>query len=256
MNRQERRKRERAVEKDMSILKKLPEKELLKINEIINKLSRQKADEALNLLDRSFSAILVSRGMTFKEVEELQDELGDFMKEDQEKLIELERGNVDMAKLQKEVREFIEGLIKDGKGRKEIVEESMFKFPKLSKTSANNAYGKIMEELEVQDAAAYILEDNKELKKLLEEESKEEVKAPAVKKIEIHKEKKEVSKLKIKKIELEGEFGSYIKEGNKVIAGDIVFNSLQELEVYKKKEIEAFNLRMKEIEDVYNAEVS
>lgn len=254
MNRQERRKRERAVEKDMSILKKLPEKDLLRINEIVNKLSKQKADEALNILDRSFSAVLVSRGMTFKEVEDLQDELGEFMKEDQEKLIELERGNIDMAKLQKEVREYIEELIKNGKLRKEIVEEVMFKFPKISKTSANNAFGKIMEELEVKDAAAYILEDNKELKKLLAED-KEEVKVPVVKKVEISKEEKEVSKLKIRRIELEGEFGTYTKEGNKVVAGEITFNNFEELQEYKKKEIELFNLRMKEIEDVYNAEV-
>lgn len=254
MNRQERRKRERAVEKDMSILKKLPEKDLLRINEIVNKLSKQKADEALNILDRSFSAVLVSRGMTFKEVEYLQDELGEFMKEDQEKLIELERGNIDMAKLQKEVREYIEELIKNGKLRKEIVEEVMFKFPKISKTSANNAFGKIMEELEVKDAAAYILEDNKELKKLLAED-KEEVKVPVVKKVEISKEEKEVSKLKIRRIELEGEFGTYTKEGNKVVAGEITFNNFEELQEYKKKEIELFNLRMKEIEDVYNAEV-
>lgn len=193
--------------------------------------------------------------MTFKEVQDLQDELAEYMLEDQQKLIELEKGNVDMAKLQKDVRDFIEGLIKAGKGRKEIVEESMFKFPKLSKTSANNAYGKIMEELEVEDAANYILADNKELKKLLEAEEKEEVKAPAVKKVEINKEEKEVSKLKIKKIELEGEFGNYIKEGNKVIVGEITFNNFEELQEYKKKEIELFNLRMKEIEDVYNAEV-
>lgn len=54
MNRQERRKRERAVEKDLSVLKKLPEKDLLKINEIINKVSKSKADEALNLIDEVF----------------------------------------------------------------------------------------------------------------------------------------------------------------------------------------------------------
>ena len=72
------------------------------------------------------------------------------------------------------------------------------------------------------------------------EESKEEVKG-----------EKAMSKLKIKKVELEGEFGSYIREGNKVIAGEITFNSLEELEEYQRKEIELFNRRMEEIREVY-----
>ena len=45
MNRQERRKRERDLEKDMKVLRRLPEKDLLKINEIINKVAKSKADE-------------------------------------------------------------------------------------------------------------------------------------------------------------------------------------------------------------------
>ena len=272
MNRQERRKREREIEKDMKVLRRLPEKDLLKINEIINKVAKSKADEALNLIDRSFSAILVNRGMTFKEIEKIQDELAEYMKEDQEKIIELEKENVDMAKLQKEVREFIEGLIKSGKGRKEVVEETMFKFPKLSKTAANNAFGKIQEELEIEDAAAYILEDNKEIKKVVEKEEAKKIAKKVAKDLEKEiekedhivevgqmveeskeevKEEKTMSKLKVKRIELEGEFGSYIREGDKVTAGEITFNSLEELEEYKKKEIELFNRRMEEIKEVY-----
>lgn len=184
MNRQERRKRERDVEKDMKVLRRLPEKDLLKINEIINKVAKSKADEALNLIDRSFSAVLVNRGMTFKEIEKIQDELAEYMKEDQEKIVILEKENVDMAKLQKEVREFIEVLIKSGKGRKEVIEETMFKFPKLSKTAVNNAYGKILDELEIEDAAAYILEDNKDLKRVVEKEEAKKVAEEVARQVE------------------------------------------------------------------------
>lgn len=260
MNRQERRRKERYVEKEMSVLRKLPEKDLLKVNEIIKKVAKSQADEALNLIDRSFSAILVNRGMSFKEIEKLQDELAEYMKEDQEKLIELEKENVDMAKLQNEVREFIEGLIRAGKGRKEVIEETMFKFPKLSKTATNNAYGKILDELEIEDAAAYILEDNKEIKKAVDKEEAKKISKEVARQLEKEinkevqeevKEEKEVSKFKIKKIELEGEFGSYIREGEKVIAGEVVFNSLKDLEEYERKEIELFNRRMEEIREVY-----
>lgn len=256
MNRQQRRKRERDVEKDMKVLRKLPEKDLLKVNEIINKVAKTKADEALNLIDRSFSAVLVNEGWTFKEVKRIQDLMSEFMIEDQEKIKLLEKENIDMAKLQEEVREFMEGLIKSGNGRKEVVEETMFKFPKLSKTATNNAFGKIQEELEIEDAATYILEDNKELKKVVEKELEKEDHIAEVGKMveeskEEVKEEKGMSKLKIKKVELEGEFGSYIREGNKVIAGEITFNSLEELEEYQRKEIELFNRRMEEIREVY-----
>ena len=257
MNRQERRRKERYIEKEMSVLRKLPEKDLLKINEIINKVAKSKADEALNLIDRSFSAILVNRGMSFKEIEKLQDELAEYMKEDQEKIIELEKENVDMAKLQKEVREFIEGLIRAGKGRKEVIEETMFKFPKLSKTATNNAYGKILDELEIEDAASYILEDNKELKKVVEKEEakkvseevarqleKEEHIAEVSQKIEEVKEEKEVSKgleiiekEVIKIVKAKGIHGIYeAKTGIGVALENegykIAFKDVNELEVF------------------------
>lgn len=60
-----------------------------------------------------------------------------------------------------------------------------------------------------------------------------------------------MSKLKIKKLEIEGEFGNYIKEGNKVVAGEVIFNSLEDIEEYEKKEIELFNKKIQEIREVY-----
>ena len=122
MNRQERRNKERKVEKDIKIFKKLSQTELAKVNEIAHKLAQSRTDEALTILDRSLTGVLVSEGWSFKEIKVLQDKLSEFMIEDQEKIRELEKENVDMAKLQEEVKVFIEGLIKEGKGRKEIVE--------------------------------------------------------------------------------------------------------------------------------------
>lgn len=66
-----------------------------------------------------------------------------------------------------------------------------------------------------------------------------------------NKKVKIMSKLKIKKLEIEGEFGNYIKEGNKVVAGEVIFNSLEDIEEYEKKEIELFNKKIQEIREVY-----
>ena len=190
--------------------------------------------------------------MPFKDISKLQDKLAEYIDEDNRKIKLLEMENIDMSKLEKDVREFMNNLINAGKGRKEVIEETIFKFPKLSKTSVNNAYGRIIDELGTEDVAAYILEDNKELKELLEKEEVKENKNVKAK----EKVKNINTKLKIKKVELEGEFGVYIREGERVIAGQVTFNNYEELQEYKRKEIELFNLKMKEIEDVYkNIEV-
>lgn len=247
MNRQERRKREREAEKDINILRKLPEREVIKINQIINKVAESKSEEALNLIDRSFSAVLVSEGWTFKEVKRIQDLMAEFMIEDQEKIKILEKEKVDMAKLQAEVREFMEGLIKNGKGRKEVVEETMFKFPKLSKTAANNAFGKIQEEYEIEDAAAYILEDNKEIKKVVEKEDAKKIAKDLEKAIEKEvNEEKEMVKEKgleiieevvVKTVKAKGNNGVYEAKTGVGVALEnegykIAFKNVSELEAF------------------------
>ena len=52
-------------------------------------------------------------------------------------------------------------------------------------------------------------------------------------------------------MELTGEYGEYVKEGNVVQAGEITFNSLEELKEYKDREIANFLAKIKEIEEVY-----
>ena len=71
-------------------------------------------------------------------------------------------------------------------------------------------------------------------------------------------ESKEVKNNKLKKqqaIVIKGECGIYIKEGNRVIAGDVIFNNSEDIENYRKKEIAVFYKRLSEIMDVMNLEV-
>ncbi|MDU7243242.1 hypothetical protein [Clostridium sp.] len=259
MNRQERRKRDREIEKDKDFVKKLSVSETKRMNEIIDKITKDKAEQAINLIYGSFISVLVSEGCSFEEIRKVQILMTEFILDEKEKTKILEKENVDMTKLQMEVREFMKGLIAQGKNRKEVIEETVFKFPKATKNMINRTFGEIDDEKVLDDAAAYILEDNKNIKKAIEKEDAKkiakEVGRQLEKEIEEVKENKSMPKLKVMKVELEGEFGSYIREGNKVTAGEITFNSLQDLEEYKKREIELFNLKMQEIEAVYKAEV-
>ena len=243
MNRQQRRRREREIEKEMSVLKKLPPNELMKISEMVEKLSKSKIDESLNLIDRSMCAVMIEEGWKLKDIEAVQDKIGEYIVEDNEKIKLLIKENVDMARLEMEVKDFMKGLIQAGKARKEVVEETMFKFPKLSKTATNNAYGKILDEIETEKAAAYILEDNKEMKKKVKKTEKKEEKPEAEPKVEEVKEEPKADDLEvleeeiIKSIKVKGKNGIYnAKTGlGVVLEGEgykLSFNNKEELKAF------------------------
>lgn len=261
MNRQERRKRERQAEKKLDVLRKLPEKEFQKIAKIIDEVTTHKTNQMMDLIDKTLEAVLINIGFRLEDVRKVKIMLADFLEDEEDKLKIISKENMNMAKLQKEVTQFMKGLIEQGKCKSDVIEETLYKFPKASKNLVNREFGKLKEEQDIADATNYIFgeEEAKEIAKsvadnLEKELDKEEpvVEEKIVEEVkEEIKEKNVMSKLRVKKVELEGEFGSYIREGNKVVAGEITFNSLEELEEYQRKEIELFNKRMEEIREVY-----
>ena len=68
MNRQERRKRDRERDKDKDFVKKLSVSETKRMNEIIDKITKDKAEQAINLIYGSFISVLVSEGCSFEEI--------------------------------------------------------------------------------------------------------------------------------------------------------------------------------------------
>lgn len=175
MNRQERRKRDREIDKDKEFVKKLPASVTKRMNEIIDKITKDKAEQVTNLIYGSFISVLVTKGSTFDEIREVQTLMTEFMIDEKEKTKILEKENIDMTKLQKDVREFMKGLIAQGKDRKEVIEETIYKFPKATKNMINRTFGEIDDEKVIEDAAAYILSENKEdkeMKKMSEKDVK------------------------------------------------------------------------------------
>ena len=277
--------------------KKSKETELQKAFKWINALSSEKAEyikefanwqskkdtkNTLDVLDRCMSAAIVNvLDIDWSVIQEIQDNMVHFLEDETKKMGENKEiyGGLEMAikkinEQEKLIAERVNELIDQGVKQKEMVKVLSMEFPMLSKAMITNAIKRVKSErLEnAEEAAKYILEDNKELKKVVEKEDAKKIAKEVARQIEKELEKedhiaevgkmveeskeevkgeKNMSKLKIKKVELEGEFGSYIREGNKVIAGEITFNSLEELEEYQRKEIELFNRRMEEIREVY-----
>ncbi|MBD7914535.1 hypothetical protein H9660_05200 [Clostridium sp. Sa3CUN1] len=265
MNRQERRKRERQVEKKMDVLRKLPEKEILKINKIIDEVSGYKTGQMMELVDKTLEAVLINIGFTLKEVRKVKLMLAEFLTDEENKLKMISKENVNMAKLQKEVTEFMKGLIEQGKSKPDVIEETLYKFPKASKNLVNREFGKLKDEQDIEDATNYIFgEETKKLKEEIEKESSEKIKEEAKKvseevarqlekeehiaevsqKIEEVKEEKEVSKgleiiekEVIKIVKAKGIHGIYeAKTGIGVALENegykIAFKDVNELEVF------------------------
>lgn len=238
MNRQERRKRDREIEKDKDFVKKLSVSETKRMNEIIDKITKDKAEQAINLIYGSFISVLVSEGCSFEEIRKVQILMTEFILDEKEKTKILEKENVDMTKLQMEVREFMKGLIAQGKNRKEVIEETVFKFPKATKNMINRTFGEIDDEKVLDDAAAYILEDNKNIKEAIEKEDAKKIAAEVARQIEKESDDLEVlEEVVIKEVKLKGKNGVYEAKTGLGVALEsegykLAFSNIEELESF------------------------
>lgn len=238
MNRQERRKRDREIEKDKDFVKKLSVSEAKRMNEIIDKITKDKAEQAINLIYGSFISVLVSEGCSFEEIRKVQILMTEFILDEKEKTKILEKENIDMTKLQMEVREFMKGLIAQGKNRKEVIEETIFKFPKATKNMINRTFGEIDDEKVLDDAAAYILEDNKNIKKAIEKEDSKKIAAEVARQIEKESDDLEVlEEVIIKEVKLKGKNGVYEAKTGLGVALEsegykLAFSNIEELESF------------------------
>lgn len=238
MNRQERRKRDREIEKDKDFVKKLSVSETKRMNKIIDKITKDKAEQAINLIYGSFISVLVSEGCSFEEIRKVQILMTEFILDEKEKTKILEKENIDMTKLQMEVREFMKGLIAQGKNRKEVIEETVYKFPKATKNMINRTFGEIDDEKVLDDAAAYILEDNKNIKEAIEKEDAKKIAAEVARQIEKESDDLEVlEEVVIKEVKLKGKNGVYEAKTGLGVALEsegykLAFSNIEDLESF------------------------
>lgn len=208
------------------------------MNEIIDKITKDKAEQAINLIYGSFISVLVSEGCSFEEIRKVQILMTEFILDEKEKTKILEKENIDMTKLQMEVREFMKGLIAQGKNRKEVIEETVYKFPKATKNMINRTFGEIDDEKVLDDAAAYILEDNKNIKKAIEKEDAKKIAAEVARQIEKESDDLEVlEEVVIKEVKLKGKNGVYEAKTGLGVALEsegykLAFSNIEELESF------------------------
>lgn len=279
------------------VKKKSKAEELQMAFKWVNSLSDEKADlvrlfadwhnkrevnKIIVALERCVSAAIIDvLDVEWKTIEDIKLALLNFLEEDNNKMAENKEihGGYQMAvKKMNEQEELLitraSELYGEGMKQKEMVKTLVLEFPIMSKSMVTNAVKRVVSTKikNIDDAARYILEDNKKLKEKIEQDAKEiarnvavnleeelekedhiaEVEQKVQEVQEEIKEKKSMSRLKFRRIEVDGEFGSYVREGNKVVAGDITFNSLEEAENYYKKEIEILTNKIEEVKEVYS----
>lgn len=145
MNRQQRRQKEREVKKNLDFLGKLTPEQLRKVDELTKQVSDAKMQEYGQIIQRSLTAALIEKDWTLDEIDIMADRMSDLITEDAIKTNILDKENVDAMKIEKEVNEYIEGLLGQGLSKKQAMNDLIFKFPKLSKSMLLNAYAKVKE---------------------------------------------------------------------------------------------------------------
>lgn len=189
--------------------KKTKETELQKAFNWINSLSGERVNfireysawqskkdlkNAVDSFDRALSASVISiLDVEWEIVEMIQEELIKFVDDDIKKMNENKSlyGGLEMAikkinETEKELVVNINGLIDKGFKQKEMIEKLVMDFPMLSKAMITNAVKKVRAERvkNTEDAATYILQDNKNIKKAIEKEDAKKIAAEVARQLE------------------------------------------------------------------------
>lgn len=251
MNRAEKRRQEREVKKSVGALKALTPEQLKLIDMMSEEKAKKSIDSFSNVLDRGMTSALMDRSWSIEEIEKLQNEIAALMMEDVEKMNKYKKENIDMAKIEKEVREYIVSLFDREVNKKEALEDLQFKFPKLSKSMLNVAYSKVKEEFETEKAAEQIVNiiDKKDIEKenkpLKVDKGRKDTKEEKKAKKEVKKDMAKEGKLKVLTMVLEGKNGKYTVSNGSVelpIRDKLIFKDIEDLEHFAEEVIEVFKM--------------
>lgn len=267
MNRQQRRKIQREIDQSKKTLDNLSPNQMKVMDHITNAKVEEKISEIQYIMDRCISALLIELfpEKDWDDIEEIETRLTEFIFEDTVKWKKLIEGkDFDMSKKYiKEIELKVEikakDLIAKEVKQKEAIEILLTQFPELSKAMVTNAYKKVKAEVNKEkDAVIKNCDDQtKEALKYIFKEDGQAVEANKVAANNVtteNKEEKCMSKLKVKSMVVEGENGVYkVCENGVELQGEdlISFSSMDELEKYRKEELEKFENRVSEFREVF-----
>lgn len=153
------------------------------IREFARWQSKKDVDKAVSAIDRCMSAAIANvLDAEWEVIEEIQDNLTQYLSEDIEKMNEnrIRYGGIDMAskkinEQEKLVIKRVNELIDEGTKQNEMVKVLALEFPMLSKAMITNAIKRVKSGRlkNIEDAASYILQDSKKLKEKIKSDARE-----------------------------------------------------------------------------------
>lgn len=279
--RAERRRELKKLDRMEHAIKSLNGTQLELIRIIANEQTKEFTDDFAGMTDRCITAFIINNfeDMTWKQVIDKYQEFSDMVFSETEKVSELKKefgGNWIMAvnKMEEVVLDRARELIKKGENQKSAVEILALEFNKLSKSMLTNAFKKCKEEYKAYqkelDRATNLTDTDKAVEYIFKEDGQDESKTKkdklfngqAVDTNKVvannasteNKEEKSMNKLKVKSMVVEGENGVYkVCENGVELQGEdlISFSSMDELEKYRKEELEKFENRVSEFREVF-----
>jgi hypothetical protein len=266
VNRADRRRQEREIDKMMKAIQSLTPTQTKAVEHITNEKSAKMATAMLVSFQRVINAALIEHGLNYSEIEEILNKASYFMQEEDEKSYKLNEelkrsGDIEMAKkkIEKDVLELINAMLDEGKKKKEIIDETLFKFPNMSKAMIINAYQEAKENKKTDAAVEKIMdiieapkeEPVIEEKAVVKETFKTERIAGTSEKIANEVTKKEEdkpvdNKLKILSMTVEGENGKYkvcekgVELQNKGLI--MFFENIEQLENFTEEYKQVFKM--------------
>ncbi|MDU4598250.1 MAG: hypothetical protein E6Y49_09855 [Clostridium sporogenes] len=244
MNRSDKRRQVREIDKMMKSIQSLTPTQVKAMNYVTN----EKVTAVLVSYQRVINASLVEYGLNYSEIEKIFNMATDFMKEEDEKSYKLNEelkrsGDIQMAKkkIEKGVLDLINSMLDGGKKKNEIIEETLFKFPNMSKAMIINAYQEAKEKRESEKAVDEIMDIIEEPKKVKKEE-KAKRKDPK----ENKEDKSMGSNLKVLSMTVEGENGQYkvcekgVELQNKGLT--MFFENIEQLENFTEEYKQVFEM--------------
>lgn len=239
--------------------------ELIRI--IANEQTKEFTDDFAGMTDRCITAFIINNfeDMTWKQVIDKYQEFSDMVLAETEKVSDLKKefgGDWVMSvnKMEKAVLDRAMELIKNGENQKNAVEILSIEFHRLSKSMITNVFKKCKEEYKAQqnelDRAAKLTDTDKAIEYIFKEDGQaiKTNKEVANNATTENKEEKFMNKLKVKSMVVEGENGVYkVCENWVELQGDelISFSNVNELEKYRKEELEKFENRVSEFREVF-----
>ena len=244
MNRTDKRRQVREIDKMMKSIQSLTPTQVKAMNHV----TTEKVTAVLVSYQRVINASLIEYGLSYSEIEKIFNMATDFMKEEDEKSYKLNEelkrsGDIQTAKkkIEKGVLDLINSMLDGGKKKNEIIEETLFKFPNMSKAMIINAYQEAKEKRESEKAVDEIMEIIEEPKKVKKEE-KAKRKDPN----ENKEDKSMGNNLKVLSMTVEGENGKYkvcekgVELQNKGLT--MFFENIEQLENFTEEYKQVFEM--------------